>query len=354
MINKEPIKLKNADLYEINLFFKKQYVGKTRYGRMGLFFWKIFKNPFRIGFVNLFKDDTKIIATTSITTKSLLLNQSLISAGEIGDTYTDSNYQGKGFFSKLINFSREEANNIGIKFVYGTPNNQSLPGYRKRGNFDTINTFDIRVMKMPLRIETILKPKVGWFFSILLDLLFNIFNRLYLTLSTIFIKCDKAYSINEGLDVPKDWDSFWYSASTNWNFIFTKNALSFSWRYLQNPEKYTILYVRSSEKLVGFCAYRILSDESGTNLVIADFLFLPEHVSALNNCLRIIKSKALNIGAKSISLWCDSSSPYFIFFKKNGFLNFSNIPLICFKDKIFEKLKNIDKVHFVMADTDNI
>ena len=354
MINIDPIEAENTDLYDIDLFFKKQYIGKTRYGRMGLFFWKIFKNPFQIGYVNLFKDDTKIIATTSITPKSLLLNQCLISSGEIGDTYTDSNYQGRGLFSKLINFSREKANKNGIKFIYGTPNNQSLPGYRKRANFDTINAFNIRVLKMPLRINTILKPKIGWFFSMFVDLLFNIFNSLYLALLTIFIKCDKDYSINERSDIPEDWDIFWNSASDNWNFIFTKNASVFSWRYLQNPEKYSILYVRSSEKLVGFCAYRILSDESGINLVIADFLFLPDHASALNNCLKIVKSKALRIGAKSISLWCDSSSPYFTLFKKNGFLNFSGIPLICYKDKIFEELKNINKVHFVMADSDNI
>tara|TARA_B100000795_G_scaffold164042_1_gene123392 strand:+ start:7307 stop:8368 length:1062 start_codon:yes stop_codon:yes gene_type:complete len=353
-MNIESIKPENADLYDIDLFFKKQYTGKNRYGRMGLFFWKIFKNPFRIGFVNLFKDDGKIIATTSITPKSLLLNQSLISAGEIGDTYTDSHYQGNGLFSKLINFSREQANKDGIKFVYGTPNNQSLPGYKKRANFDIINAFDIRVLKLPLRIETVLRPKLGWFFSFLVDLIFNTLTRLCIALSTLFVKSDKAYSIHERLDIPEDWNGFWHSASANWDFIFAKNSLTMSWRYFKNPEKYVILYVRSSEELVGFCAYRILSDESGTNLVIADFLFLPDHVSALNNCLRIIKSKALDIGAKSVSLWCDSSSPYFTYFRKNGFLNLSNIPLICYKDKIFEKLNSIDKVHFVIADTDNI
>ena len=68
---------------------------------------------------------------------------------------------------------------------------------------------------MPLRINTILKPKIGWFFSMFVDLLFNIFNSLSLALLTIFIKCDKEYSINEQSDIPEDWDIFWNKCLKN-------------------------------------------------------------------------------------------------------------------------------------------
>jgi N-acetylglutamate synthase-like GNAT family acetyltransferase len=354
MINTDPIKLKNKDLFDIDLFFKKQFTGKYRYGRMGLFFWKIFKNPFQLGFVNLFKDDDKIIATTSITPKSLLINQKEVLAAEIGDTYTDPNYQGKGFFSRLINSSRSNAYENDLKFVYGTPNNQSLPGYIKRANFDVIKSFDIRVLSLPIRVEAVFKSKFGWLLANVGDLLFNLFNRLYLFLTSIFINTNTRYVVEECDTIPEDWDEFWFFACKKWNFIFNKDSKSIFWRYFQNPEKYVFLTVRSSEKLIGFCVYRILHDESGTSLAIADYLFLEQHSSALNNCLKVIKSKALNLGVRSVFLWCDSTSPYYNLFRKNGFANRSHIPLISYKDVLFEELKEIDEIHFVMADSDNI
>ena len=354
MINTDPIKLENKDLFDIDLFFKKHFIGKFRYGTMGLFFWKIFKNPFNIGFVNLFKDDDKIIATTSITPKSLLIKQKEFLAAEIGDTYTDPNYQGQGFFSRLINYSRKNAYENDIRFVYGTPNNQSLPGYKKKANFDVIQSFNVRVLSLPIRIEVNLKSKTGWLLANIGDLAFNLINRLYLFLLSIFINTDSKYSVEECDIIPEDWDEFWSFASTNWNFIFNKDSTSILWRYFQNPEKYVLLTVRSSEKLVGYCVYRILHDESGTNLAIADYLFQKQHSSALNCCLKVIKSKALKMGVKSVFLWCDSNSPYYYLFRKNGFTYRSHIPLISYKDELFEELKAIDKIHFVMADSDNI
>ena len=82
--------------------------------------------------MNLIRDNSKIAATTSIKPKSLFLNNELLPSAEIGDTYTHEDYRGKGLFSILINQSREEAKDMGVKFVFGTPNNESLPGYQKR------------------------------------------------------------------------------------------------------------------------------------------------------------------------------------------------------------------------------
>lgn len=353
-MNRVPIRLKTDDLFDLDLFFKKQYVGQSRYGTMGAFFWKIFMNPNMEGFVNLIKDRSKIAACTSITPKSLLVNNQLFSAAEIGDTYTDKDYQGKGLFSILINQSREEANNLGIKFVYGTPNNQSLPGYQKRANFDVVESVDVRSLRFQVSIDKVLREKGGWFLANLGNLAFGFFVRVYNSWLNLKLPLKGFIKVEEKFELPPDWDIFWSKASAEWDFIFNKDFDSMFWRYMQSPDKYNLLVLRSNLAMVGFCVYRFVSDVSGTNLVIADFLALKEHPESLNSAIRHLKSLGFKKEVKSISLWCESKSPYFRIFRKNGFLNVSSIPLITYRDALFEHLKSIKSPHFVMADSDNI
>ena len=277
-----------------------------------------------------------------------------MSSAEIGDTYTHQDYRGQGLFSILINKSREEANEIGVKFVYGTPNKQSLPGYQKRANFEVIESLDVRALRFQLSVRNFFRPKIGWFLADIGNIVFGLFVRGYNSLLRLKALNPKKISIEESLGLPMDWEKFWNEASKDWDFIFNKNSESMIWRYVKNPDNYNFISLRSNDSLVGFVVYKLVSDESGTNLVIADFLCLKNDIGALNYCIRHIKSKGLKMDARSIMLWCDSSSPYFDIFKKNGFFDVASIPVISYKDELFEKLKSVKRAHFVMADSDNI
>ena len=61
------------DLPEIGLFFKEFFIGRGNYGSMGFFHWKIIQNYIGPGVINLVKDGTKIVSTTSVTPKILIL-----------------------------------------------------------------------------------------------------------------------------------------------------------------------------------------------------------------------------------------------------------------------------------------
>ena len=45
-MNKEINKLDKKQFFDLDQFFKIQFKGTYRYGTMGSFFWKIFKNEF--------------------------------------------------------------------------------------------------------------------------------------------------------------------------------------------------------------------------------------------------------------------------------------------------------------------
>jgi hypothetical protein len=347
-------KLEKEELFKLDTFFKRQFSGSYRYGTMGYFFWKIFLNPFREGFVNLIKNGNDIAATTSITPKSLVLNQKLVSVAEIGDTYTDSLFQGRGYFSTLVNESCVKAELMGIELVYGTPNNQSLPAYLKKTKFKNITLFDIRSFNYLLRVDHILLPKVGRLFADLIDSFF----RLLVIAHSFFLwyqSSGKEFSKIEHLtDLPLDWDDFWNDCLGSWDFIFCRDVKSMSWRFFSNPEKYSFLVVRSIDRIVGYVVYKINSDLSQSTLVIADFLFLEGFETEFNSCLKLLRKIAIDKRLNSISLWCDNKSVYRVALKKSGFIVGSNFPVIFSNSEVFKGLGQSARIHFTLADSDNV
>lgn len=53
-------------------------------------------------------------------------------AAQSGDTMTDPDHQKRGLFIKLAGLSYELAERSGIKFIFGFPNENSLPGFQRK------------------------------------------------------------------------------------------------------------------------------------------------------------------------------------------------------------------------------
>ena len=199
------------------------YNGLGDYGSMGFFHWKIINNYIFPGIINLVKDSNKIISTTSITPKLLAYKDEIINAAEIGDTYTHPDYWRQGLFSLLINQTREDAEKKDIKFIYGTPNKLSLPGYQKRANFDTIKNLNLRSMVFPINLGSKISKRSHWTLGITFGSILSIFSFLYFKakkVSSIFYKSIIVEEVNE---IPSDWDSFWNKASEGFDFILNRN-----------------------------------------------------------------------------------------------------------------------------------
>lgn len=60
-----------------------------------------------------------------------LLGEQLLAA-QSGDTMTDPDHQKRGLFIKLAGLSYELAERSGVKFIFGFPNENSLPGFQRK------------------------------------------------------------------------------------------------------------------------------------------------------------------------------------------------------------------------------
>ena len=341
------------DLPNIGLFFKKQFKGIGDYGSMSLFHWKINQNYAEKGLINIVKDGSTIASTTSITPKKLLLNGEVITCAEIGDTYTDENYQRQGLFSLLINQSRSDANEKGIEFIYGTPNHQSLPGYEKRANFKVMPNLNVLDLSLMSNIQAGLQRKLHWTIASFIGCIYNISVFAKMMFGSLL---SSTHSLNVDLinELPSDWNEFWEKAKAPYDFIFNRNQEGLTWRYFESPNKYHFYRAHKNNTTVGYIVYRWIFDEKESHLVIADFLFLPGQEALLLPTLHKTMASVWRTHFFKVKLWCVKSSPYMSALKKFGFKINGPIPVICHQSNFVKEFDKCNTWHFSISDSDNI
>ena len=348
------VPFKPDDQPAIGRFFKKHYIGLGTYGTMEQFHWKIIDNYVRPGIINLVKKNNQIISTTSVTPKQLLFRGCECTVAEIGDTYTDPKYQRQGIFALLINTSTRNALAEGIDFIYGTPNNQSLPGYETKANYKTISGINVKSLVFPLNIKPFIQKRNHWLIGNLAGYLFSILVYGYF-LAKKALSTRHAAQIEEPEYIPDGWDNFWEKSRQSYDFIFARDKKALIWRFFKNPDKYKFYVLREKNQIVGYLVYRIIYGPEIITLRIADFLFLPGRENDMKNLLFKVLEESMQNNVTTIGVWCTRGSPYFKVFKKFGFIERDNIPIICFQnDFALNLVKACQTWHFTISDSDNV
>lgn len=342
-------------LPDVGLFFKKQYKGRGAYGSLSLFHWKIRENYLHAGFVNLVWDGETIAATTSITGKRVLLHGSPRASAEIGDTYTDAAYQRRGLFSMLVNQSRTEAEQSGMRFIYGTPNTQSLPGYLKNARFDVVPQLAVFAWVFPVNVESLLRERIYAFPASLLAALGEFFLHSRFRLKRAIVRGKSLVELREEACVPGDWDVFWADASRDHDFILDRSMEALEWRFFRNPNDYRFVTLRKRGEIVGLLISRWVTDATfGTQLVIADFLTKKGEEGSLLPAVSALVEEAFAVGATTVSAWLSDHSGFAPVFRKLGFLKRSAVPVIAYMNDAYQELSTVKAPHFTMADSDNV
>jgi hypothetical protein len=93
--------------------------------------WWAPTNPFR-GFIFFaYSEGEEIVSRCVITERKLKFAGAIIDSYEIGGTDTLPQHRKRGLFTRLVKKAMEVGFAAGPKLIYGTPNAQSGPGYRK-------------------------------------------------------------------------------------------------------------------------------------------------------------------------------------------------------------------------------
>ncbi len=341
---------KDNDLPELGRFFKKLYSGSEPYGSVSTFQWKILDNIFQRGIINLVRANNQIVSVVSATPKRLLANGETMQAAEIGDCFTDPRYFRQGMFGLLDNQTREDAENRGIDFVYGTPNQAALPGHLKV-QFKLFGGIDIQSLMFPVNPAPLLQNKIGWALAQLVGLVWSAGVRL---LFTMRFGAKPKLNFQTVTDLPSDWPDFWEKAKGNFDFIFDRSSESMNWRYFDSPNKYRFEVVRENGVIVGYYVWRILIEPPRSSIVIADYLFLKGKEGHFIAGVKRVLKESFVLNGTSLNIWCPKQSRYYFLLRRFGFIPRGAVPIIFFPTKKNAHLETSKSWHFTTGDSDNI
>jgi len=279
---------KNFSLSKDSLTWSKEY-----------FEWKLTKcNPAGHGVMLCAKVDNRIIGIVTITKKRALNNGESIQIAEIGDTYTDVEFRKKGkcshlleneylnksVFGRLVHEAIIWAKNNEIKLVYGTPNNNSHPGYISRLGFeDTEFTVETGLKK-------IIRPT---FRGLLTRIGLEIDNKEKNTASYIdyiYKKRNNKFNIKKIIATKGEIDNLSTAIIFNQGIEFIKDYRYWQYRYCENPiATYEIRSIYLNHVFSGIFAYRIYRNEKGYKICcLMDWMSLP-NLLEMNEILEILK-----------------------------------------------------------------
>ncbi len=318
--------------------------------------WKILENPFQRGLIHIAEDNGEVVGMTTVTPKKLLIfGQSVIGA-EIGDTFTHPNYQRQGIFSILVNLSREKALDLGINLVYGTPNENSLPGYEKKLDFLQIPSAQVNSLVRPLNMKLVLESRLGS------KTLASTFAPLARVLYGSRYRIDSSKNNHQDIQFeevstfPENIERLSNTVCSKYDWILERSKLYLDWRFGTNPDSYRLLIVRDSQDILGYLVAKMGRWRNLHVGYLADFLTIENNPRIFEELLYQAVKGFIEANVDMVACWSIKNSYYDRILRSKGFQVHKPIPIICYrKSKIgTEVLARDARWHFTMADSDNI
>jgi GNAT superfamily N-acetyltransferase len=234
------------------------------------YLWKLQRNSAGRGFVSLAMDGDRLVGTATVTRKKMRFNGQIIEAAEIGDTFTDPEFQRQGIFSTLVTATRDRAVASGVRLIYGTPNINSLPGYEKNLSFRRKLGLNLRLCVFPLRPAAMANARLAGRNIKLPERFLDAIATSYLNLTTSFLagSCrEEALSFGEEFD---EFDNQFYNRR---EACVPRTAAYLTFRLMENPDSVRYRIISSRDrigKLEGFVILKEVIQQGLRVLWVAD------------------------------------------------------------------------------------
>jgi len=377
---REDLLLKVVDF--LNGFFPKNLAPRWS---ADYFRWKLYKNPAGRGFLSCAIAGSEVVGTASITLKRIWYKNKITIAGETGDTFTHPNYRKqrktkfasqssfrspsdtceyleKSIFGRLVYENTMRALDNGIEIIYGTPNENSRPGYEKRLNYRSHPMREMNLVRPSvmgiisssklsfLRKFLLVKPIVGIMFkaeSLVEAINFNFWERKRKKLGYTFKKVSRASA-----DLNQLWERLRYQNE----FSLVRDQASFQHRFFDNPlGEYDVYKAVRQGELYGVIVTRVYPiAEKIRNCCIADWFF-DESKKDVFPCILAYVIHDKHHNAHYFTSWCPEGRGLISIFHRLGFVSTSKKPVIFYRSEegkeLLERCRSLD---FTIASSDNV
>ena len=209
--------------------------------------WMYLENPAGHAIVYSARHHGKIVASFALAPKVFQVDGQRCLVGKTMDMFTDPAYQGMGLIKRCTEAVFSEARASGIGGWYVTPSVNSYPiftdkwGYRE----DFGLSYRTQVLSYAAVLSAAIKPRfMGQLCGTALDGIVRLLPGRRGRLSS-------GFSIESMATMGEEVDDLWRQVSGGYRVALIRNSSYLNWRYVANPDEYTLLGLRRGGRLVG-------------------------------------------------------------------------------------------------------
>lgn len=300
------------DLARFKETFERNGLPKSR----ALLAWQYRDNPtgkLYVDFAIPTGDDARAAAIYSVMPVFLRLNGQVTLGTQSLDTLTDTDFRGKGLFTKMAQnvFARCQAD--GVACVYGFPNGSSAPGFFKKLGWARLDPVPFLVR--PLRSNFFLR-RLGPLQSLASKVPSLPLGKLSRP------SLPRSHEVRPITRFDASFDSLWERFAQGIGAAVHRDARYLSWRLLAKPEmKYRVLGLYESGQLIAFCAFDVQDKHGGRVGYVLELLHEPGRTDDAQRLLQECISELAADGAEVVLAWCLEHSPNHRAYRGNGFFH---------------------------------
>lgn len=259
---------KEAKFYHVfNQVFAKQLSAQE-------FAYKHYQNPYKVSRPVFHEEaaDGEVAGVNAFLGANFLVHNAVHFAAQSCDSAVLPHHQGKGIFSRILRTAEEQLAAESLAFLYGFPNKNSYPGFKKLG---WTHVGDFTRAFLPLKAEKLLAKKVGKLATIA-----KVFNPLLTSKLVRAAKRTGHLQVQEHASCPFTPEDF--AIINQVPGIMTQRSREYyTWKVDNNPiRKFKYAVARKEETLQGFiiwelqgCSINILDWQCQDSTVLARLLY---------------------------------------------------------------------------------
>lgn len=341
--------------------------------------WKLSaSNPAGPGYCTVATHGDRVVGSATMARRRMWFDDRVQVGVELGDVYTDPafrrtgaaalpfdaeraaarkldpGYLSRSVFGRLVTETRMRAEADDIRLIYGTPNENALPGYCNRLDFFELLTHRTENFLRPTVIGLSIKlPALGRGIRMLAPL-----DRFAALLRDGIARLSTSGATVAPFDGPDDEiDRLWDSAKRGMTFSLVRDSTWFRYRYGTHPlNRYELLAVRRGGALQALVVTRRFVTMRGRPyLYVADWLFEAAYAQAFGRALAYAVRAAAADDVDGVLLWAENRSLAAGVARANGFLRRGKSSIVFANGSEAEKLaRQAPQLDMTIGSSDNV
>ncbi|NLE99081.1 MAG: GNAT family N-acetyltransferase [Propionibacterium sp.] len=205
--------------------------------------WMYLANPAGPAVVHSARLDGEVVASFAVAPKRFQVGGERVTVGKTMDMFTDPAFQGKGLMARCTTEVFDRAEEAGMAGWCVTPSVHSYPIFTRRWGYDEDLhvIYRARILRYAPVLAAMLKP--AW--------LGRAIGRVAGGVARLFSRTRAPVEVEPLEDFGEEADRLWAEVGPGYPVAIVRDAAYLQWRYVANPDQYTILGLRRDGHLMG-------------------------------------------------------------------------------------------------------